>query len=208
MNTIPPPVAMLLPRHRIALSCAINREDVPKFVDAWRAVWPRLPLWARREILRYWRTAKGSDFDVRRQIGYCPAIHVLPLPIAAGDAFAVVLENGARVCFNPDAVRDMPAAVLECLIAHELVHVVRKAKGWEDSEAYHQDALAYLEEEESVAYDMDAWGFDDDSIDVWAAENRDKLPWLADLKKNVDPDRHPAKRDADELAAILSQGGK
>lgn len=203
----PPPDAVLLPRHRIVLNCARSPSDVPKFVSAWRSTWRRLPLGARRDILRFWRTANGFGFDVRRMTGRCPAIDVQGLPLACGDSYAAVLESGARICFNPDAVHDMPAEVLETLIAHELAHVVRRGNGWEvDPGKYHNDWWAYLEEEEAVGYDLAAWGFDDESIDVWARTNRDSLPWLAELKDNVNLDRHPARKELAELAAVT--GGR
>ncbi len=188
------PVAWLLPRHRVGLWAAYNRDDVPKFVAAWRAVWRRIPLGDRRTILRYWRTAEGDDFDQLRAIGTCPQISILRGRIGYVDAFATVGRYGSKINFKPEAVRDMATEVLETLIAHELAHIAFLA--WPDpdaiqGEAYFYDPDAYCTVEAQTSYLMGAWGFDDDAIDEWFAQNRDRLPWLSE--RHDEPEDHPAR---------------
>ena len=185
----------LLPRHEIYLG--VMAGDGPKFAAAFHGTWSRIPLWARRRMLHFWRTGGKYGFAMS------PTINLVAYSPYGRKAFGVVDHCGHRLQFWAKRTDMMPSDVLEDLIAHELAHVLQDAAGIRCVKAYsdgrtvnaYPDGTLFggnQEIEEDADLVMSRWGFNPESIDDWSRAtglNKTKQldDWGAILRS---PERH------------------
>jgi hypothetical protein len=163
--------------------------DGSRFARLFRATWRRIPLWARRRILRYWR----EDFS--GPIAVSPEITLAKSWKGRGRRdFAVTTCHGHRLVFHSRSVAAMPEDVAGDLIAHELAYVLQSVRGirfvkeTRRGGAYfaYPDGSCFggrMEIEVDADETMDRWGFDSRSIDRWSlATGRSKV--LEDTPEN------------------------
>jgi hypothetical protein len=179
----------LLPRHQIYLW--VHEGDGQRFAAMFRQTWGRVPLWARRRMLQYWK-----------HIPFVPSVylspdiyHALSPHIKLSDetisesrrAFAGVSRTGHLLRFRPKRIAAMPDDVMQDLIAHELAHVLQGAAGIHCIDEYKDGRRLYAyrdgtmfggnyEIERDADDMMNCWGFDSESIDQWClATGRSKV---------------------------------
>jgi hypothetical protein len=167
----------LLPRHKVEL-CAFQ-GDGQRFADLFVQTWKRLPLWARRRILGFWRDA--LLFDKASSVARNSPIIELADDWSGRPerGFAMVDYLGHRMRFRPIDVDVMPADVVQDLIAHELAHVLQDVYGIKCISVDDEGIMTYIdangdyfgclrEIEADADGAMDGWGFDHESIDRWS----------------------------------------
>ena len=176
----------LLPRHEILLW--VHPGGGRRFAAVFRQAWRRLPLWARRRLLVYW---KGSSHKLG--VVLSPEVHLTDIPIAYEErTLAGVDRSGHRLKFRSDVVDAMPDDVLQDLIAHELAHVLQNAQGIHCIEQYDDGRAVYaaedggifggnLEIELDADWTMEGWGFDPESIDRWSPATGRSKEVIVDL---------------------------
>lgn len=200
---------LLLPRHGVMLQ-AID-GDGPAFVARFRATWRRLPLYARRGILRHWReperanVAPGVAEYLRAMVAHRggPLIWLVDTWTSRSRDGAIrddlylmaeVREVGIQLHFHGEAFAAMPANVAEDVIAHELAHVLQYALRGTEINQWPPDEV----ETEADDYITD-WGFDPESPDRWArATGRVKIIDISD--------RPPDEQRALMLDRLLRDG--
>ena len=168
----------LLPRHGIYLTRA-GHADEERFARVFRGVWKRIPLRARRTILRRWRTIRARH----GRAAVMPQIQVLDRwenwedLSDDGTAFepeppAVYLGQcwvwGHSLYFHAKIVDALPADHLGTLIAHELAHIVLPTivNGYCD--------MSHLEVECCIHDLVMGWGFDQDAFFAWMNSEVDR----------------------------------
>jgi hypothetical protein len=154
----------LLPRHQVYLFAPEGDEVGSRFAALFVSTWKRMPLWARRSILRQWRT---TPFE-KHLLTMAPAIELLsawsnrePRRGLRGE-MGCCARGGCMLRFWSKVVEVMPDDLVCDLIAHELAHVFQWASGVnvleEDSYLIEEDADILVKH----------WGFSADGIDEWA----------------------------------------
>jgi hypothetical protein len=164
---------LLLPRHRVYLE--VSAGDGPRFAKLFRTTWKRLPLWSRRLLLKYW-TWGVPCFGVL----FRPRIELTDSPILNQQVVGATLLRGNEIKFRARHVDRMPDAVVQVLIAHELVHVVLIADGIDSAQGYpssgrvifkarrDNEGRSRFEIEQEVDDFVAELGFDPDSVQKWA----------------------------------------
>ena len=156
---------VLLPAHGV--TCTVFYGNGAAFADVFRSTFARLPLYARRRILKHWRkTAEAQRIAVHNppHIEFVKAGLCSPLwRDSTGrerkrPAVAAVTRRGFAMHFGAELFDAMPPNVAADVIAHELAHVYEFARGVDDEP---------LDAELAADALMDEWGFDADSIDRW-----------------------------------------
>lgn len=147
----------LMPRHGAYLLDFKSKGE--RFARLFRETWVRIPLYARRYILKHWK----SDDVLRFAVRYSPSIELADTwdgkkPGDAGWAH----RGGHSLRFARRRVEKMPDEVVCDLIAHELAHVFQWAIG-EDLNSLDAFNIEIIADEI-----MESWGFDAESIDRWA----------------------------------------
>jgi hypothetical protein len=115
-------VVRLLPRHPVYLFTF--EGGGARFAELFRGTWARLPLGARRHILRYWRSENpytpwdgtvkvelATDWDGRRR------------GRGLRGTRASMTWGGYQLYFFTKVVEALPDELVRDLIAHELAHV-------------------------------------------------------------------------------------
>src|SRR5262249_46543884 len=98
------------------------------------------------------------------------AYDVLPPEVADPypDCPACCFANGYVLRFKAPLVDQMPATVVQDLIAHELAHVFQYAHGYTERFGEAEPPEGNVEEDADEL--MESWGFDVDSPDEWAVQ--------------------------------------
>jgi hypothetical protein len=148
----------LLPRHEIYLSAF--HGEAKRFLGLFRLTWRRIPVQARRCILKYWKT-KGPDY---REIVQLFKERYEDEPLAHSHMGGTEVRFFASVI---DAMSDEEACVL---IAHELAHVYQHAT---DRTVFKMKFRSEAQRRVAIEADVDfiilkrQWGFDWLIIDDW-----------------------------------------
>jgi hypothetical protein len=156
--------------------------DGSRLASLFLSTWKRLPLWARRPLLAFWRRGHPVYGDYKPS----PQVELLQgWPGREGDddapseAMACVTHAGHLIRFHAPSVDRMPDPVVCDLVAHELAHAYQYALGatvaWDLSPGEVDlldgdgDGSVFLpgEMEEDAEMIMSGWGFDPESIDRW-----------------------------------------
>jgi hypothetical protein len=164
----------------IILSCCgyreVNRE---RFTRLFQKVWSNIPRGDKLRMLRYWRSCPsippmpGTNAEVKRGL---PAHGLIltsePSPdIAERDTpgIAICIRCGHRVEFWEPYIEALPDEHAECLIAHELAHVLQWADGYE----FGEDLQTELDADECIEC---FWGYDVDAYWSYIREHKGELP--------------------------------
>ena len=97
-----------------------------------------------------------------------------------GRTFAACFQRGHVIRFWSPLIDLLPEELVEIVVAHELAHTYLAVVGNtyemtpDDWKAYSQGGVAYAwdDEELDVQEVMECWGFDEDALDRWIADNR------------------------------------
>jgi hypothetical protein len=170
----------ILPRQRVYLW--VYAGDGDKFARLFAETWRRMPLWARRRILRHWRNDPRAAFagDLSPKIELTTHWKNREGTEKDGE-MAAVARLGHYMAFADQVVARMPDAVVHDLVAHELAHVLQFASGYEiDRSISRDDDALWLAPNGSTltAGDLETeadniaenWGFRVESIDDWAVD--------------------------------------
>lgn len=173
---------LLLPRHGIEF----YSSDVSgvRFAALFRATWKRIPLWARRRILSHWRKPKPTVFYSLDWVG-------------RDGAFAQVARDGYALMFCAADFEDMPDAVAQDVIAHELAHVVQHANGmWWCRASDGRQVARYRDDPEELEVEQVEdeaneliffWDFDESSVDDWAfGTGRIRMRTIAEIMSEAE----------------------
>jgi len=149
----------LAPRHAVYLRAYASGGA--RFAHLFRETWDRLPLNARRAILKLWKSndVRSTGVLLSPDIEYASDWSGKE----PGDV-GYVRCGGHIIRFASRRVEKMPDDVVQDLIAHELAHVYQWASG-EDMHVLDSFDIEYFADEI-----MDYWGFDPESIDRWGLE--------------------------------------
>jgi hypothetical protein len=143
-------------------------DDV-RFARIFRDTWRRIPLWARRRLVGYWRQSQHWLLPVS------PCIELLGDWFERDRDLGCVGRAGHEIWFWAPIVDAFPEVHVAELIAHELAHVLLRTCGWEEHtnrEVHRWDDPI----EEAADEVMEDWGFDPNDMDVWVYRNRPE--WL------------------------------
>jgi hypothetical protein len=145
-------VIRLLPRHDVYLNVWAGNGQ--RFAEVFRAAWKRIPIRVRRRILKHWKD------------GSMPRIELIQFQLSSPGAVAHV-NLGGQVRFYSKYVEKMPDDVLQCVIAHELAHVLQRTqpRGYFPPSASEESRRELRELD--ACFLTDEWGFDPDLIDNW-----------------------------------------
>lgn len=176
----------IVPRADLFL-VSYGHGDEGRFAGLFAKTWRRLPLWARRRLLKHWR----EDAHVVRILTSVPhhqrnGIRAVSPRVelvhgwTAGsilwpgdgdhdtrvDGLGKCFARGHRLRFHAPSVDRMPEDVVQDLIAHELAHVYQEACGMLLRFGTEDPKSGLVEEDADEM--MNRWGFDPESIDEWA----------------------------------------
>jgi hypothetical protein len=163
----------LLKRHKVSMYIYPGFEGAlsERFARLLHGTWKRIPLWARRRILKFWRESAWDANHTRFWL-----LGDFRINIATGKhaAFGAVGHAGHMIRFHAPSIAEMPDDVVVDLIAHEMAHVTQCAVGFV-AESCGGDMVSleestYGEREWDADMLMEDWGFDVNSIDRWSAE--------------------------------------
>lgn len=152
----------------------------PRFVGLFRATWTRIPLGARRRMLKHWR----DDSTIYSQLcQLAPSIEMSewcpdnPDEDGEGKIWGQAKFNGRKLWFSSIVFDRMPDEIAQDLIAHELAHVLQYSFGWDEEivDDCHvmrrgDDVMTAGELEQWADEIMQDWGFDDTAMDDWAVK--------------------------------------
>ena len=166
--------------------------DETKFIRNFSETWRKLPLWARRRMLRHWRTDEmkmigctihpkadlREGMTVSLDLFVSPKIELLPGwvggredaiadPDEHAGEYAAVFLVGHIMRFWHVRFDVMPDDAAQSVIAHELAHVLQHANGFDNHFGCDDPPQGLVEEDADEI--MDAWGFDPFAADEWAA---------------------------------------
>ena len=143
-----------------------------RFAGLFRDTWRRLPLWARRSMLKQWRRRSPTEVVGAPPgfVWHTPTIQCVEwsenLWMDDGaNALGACGLAGTSLTFWSKAVAVMPDSIVCELIAHELGHVFLRAAG------VPLDNFTEEFEVEELLYH--SWGCDPDARDKWKHENRE-----------------------------------
>jgi hypothetical protein len=157
----------LLSRHGIYLYAPNGGGE--RFSKLFVETWKRLPLWARRRMLRHWNSYNCS------YLGYSPLIQLLSgwsnqrIDRGGGGlrgTKGVVNRLGHHIQFWTKIVAAYPDELVRDLIAHELAHVVQWASGRDLNDD--DDDASCVEDHADML--VDNWGFSSTAMDDWDRE--------------------------------------
>lgn len=142
--------------------------DDERFAVIFRNTWKKIPLWARRMMVKHWRTCP----QFLRPGFWSPAISMAK-DWAISDRVvrqprdcAACGRCGHCLFFYAPVVDAMPVQHVEELIAHELAHVVQDASG--DCSQTDRSEPRWNDPCEEIADEiMNDWGFDPWAMDEW-----------------------------------------
>jgi hypothetical protein len=129
---------LLLPRHKVRLLYTVP-ADGQRFARLFREVWKRMPLGARRAILKHWKAGsrwhrpddgygypcEGFSLDAEETAEYSQGN-------SGARAMAQVDRDGHQLRFLWPAIKDGSDDQIRYCIAHELAHVYQFALGYAD----------------------------------------------------------------------------
>jgi hypothetical protein len=175
----------LLPRHKIYLK-SFGFTDEKRFARLFRDGWARVPLYARRSILKYWRAYQAlheqawNNAPAHIRAGAAPSDLILPPSIEVleswpvqmrtveedgyeGGVFAQCSVLGYELRFWAPFVNAAPDEVVSLVVTHELSHVYTHSRGEVPEECDDE----YLR--------RDLWCIDETAADEWIEQHSDKL---------------------------------
>lgn len=172
----------ILKRHSVylwSLNC-----DGSRFAALFHQTWKRLPLGARRRILRHWRESTDAIPTLQQspwiELGVDYEHWDYDEETDLPKTWAQVGNTGHQILFSVEIVNLMPDRIVCDLVAHELVHVLQCANGlrWRacddgTGEVVNQDGKVWgsAGELEDGADDvMEHWGFSATGMDDWALD--------------------------------------
>lgn len=165
-------------------------EQAHRFAEVFRQTWKRLPMWARRPMLKDWRNWRDYFISLCADEKTREEIAAIPVPALSIDCFlrggtddalaAYYGHYGRAIQFWKPAVEMMPDDVLSTLIAHELAHAYLHATGRAPSKQPGYVPLPkedeWLDDEEAMVREtMNEWDFEDSAIDEWLHEHRARM---------------------------------
>jgi hypothetical protein len=158
----------LLRGHDVYLTFYEN--DGLRFAAQFRATWKRIPLRARRKMLKFWKESGHVSIELTR------------VQQSHRGSLAHVFLGGRIVRFRTKIAR-MPDSVVQDLIAHELGHVVQHALAKDDGVSLREyfagpnadEGIAREMVEEDVAHLIEEWGFDPDSCVKWLRSTKARV---------------------------------
>lgn len=157
----------LLPRH--GLNVLAPRGEGERFARLFRETWSRIPLGARRSILRHWREPFIPSVDLvpdwsgrEGATGYRAGKPVRRGRGLRGDK-ACCTWRGHQLRFWHPIVVTYPDNLVRDLIAHELAHVVQHALDEEFEDNF--------EKESDADWRVESWGFSATDMDEWDRAN-------------------------------------
>ncbi len=179
----------LLPRHGVRLR-AFDTDQGERFAAVFAATWRRLPLYARRSLLRHWRAPDDLCFAL---VGHqSPRFEIVPFLSRCDDPDALGLcrFKGHKFQFQADAVALLPDEHLATLIAHELCH------GY----MFSVERLAADADSEDFVREINGieWDFDEGALDEYMDELSERNPKVSPPACQSD--------DRDEVPADLRLG--
>lgn len=162
--------------------------DARRFAELFYGTWKRLPLYARRRILKHWRSNNIAESAVI----LAPDIQLTAFPLDKDfegeydpedpplrGTWASVNRHGQAMAFYWPIINRMPDPLVHDLIAHELAHIHQFAEGWQtqiddDDEGYayklhpNGNTMSMGECEDDADDLMEHWGFSATAMDQWA----------------------------------------
>jgi hypothetical protein len=176
----------LLGPHHIYYVAFPSTTDHLRFIRVFRDTWRRLPHWPRRKLVAEWRN------------------YLMPPPTVEVTNVWRMMDGKTWGSWHPpspgsahlfhfwsNAVNAMPDEILSILIAHELAHPVMRLmwRGWYPERFYpgtllilpewmppEEEKGSIFDEEESDTRELqDEWGFSEDLLCEWEAENAARL---------------------------------
>ncbi len=118
-----PKYLSIVSRHDIHLFWLAG--DGRRFARLFGQAWGRLPLWARRKLLKHWRQTRPE---------HAPELPWPHIELIAGksdfsrgnsdDAIAQTQASAANFAFDAVAMDTLPDVAVEAVIAHELAHAI------------------------------------------------------------------------------------
>lgn len=136
-----------------------------RFAGLFRRAWGRLPLWARRKLLKRWRERR-SELQVLGVEAHWPHIELIANKSNfsrgnSGNAVAQTSPSAASFAFDAATMDALPDTAVEAVVGHELAHAIY----FIGSRQEHLADAPYDEWGFSQAeYDADelaeGWGFD------------------------------------------------
>jgi hypothetical protein len=161
----------ILPRHGVYLFCVAG--DGRRFARLFGQTWRKLPLWARRRLLKHWRAARRERYGDAPLVAPWPLVELVEFKsdFFRGNSEAACAQYNHRMCsfaFLAETMDRFPDDAVECVIAHELahaVHCIEDADYHLDPANTEYDAWGYSQSEYFADETAEDWGFDIEARD-------------------------------------------
>jgi len=155
--------------------------DGRRFARLFRQTWQKLPLSARRRLLKHWREARRLRYGDAPLTAPWPSIELLAYKsdFSRGNSPDAVAQYSHRLCgfyFLAGTMDALPEDAVEAVIAHELAHAVLCIE-----DVYHHldpanvdyDSMGFSCSEYEADEMAGDWGFDVEGRDLAIKELED-----------------------------------